>query len=48
MPGTALDPAEPLDVDVQQLAGERPFVTVGRLRWLKARELAQADAGQDP
>jgi hypothetical protein len=41
------DPAEFLDVDVQQLARVAALVAVGRLRRLKAAELAQADAQQD-
>ena len=46
VPGAATDPAQFLDVDVDQLAGPLALVAVGRLDRLKPRELAQADAGQ--
>jgi hypothetical protein len=41
------DAPELFDVDVQQLAGVAALVAVGRLEWLEARELAQADALED-
>jgi hypothetical protein len=35
-----------LDVDMDQLAGSRPLVAVGWLRWLEAAALAEADSLQ--
>jgi len=43
---TALDAAELLDVDVDQLAGTPTLIAVGRLGRLQPRELAQPDAQQ--
>jgi hypothetical protein len=44
--GAALDAAQLLDVDVDQLAGALAFVATGRLEAQPA-ELAHPDAGQD-
>jgi hypothetical protein len=45
--GAAVDAAELLDVDVDQLAGDRAFVAVGGLE-PEAAELAHPDPDQDP
>src|SRR6266849_7855764 len=42
------DPAELLDIDVDELASTLFLVAVRRLEWLQPPELAQPDPGQDP
>ena len=44
----ALDRAQLLDVDVDQLARSGALIAVRRLGRLEPAELAQADSGQDP
>jgi hypothetical protein len=48
MSSPALDAAELLDVDVDQLTRPAALVAVRRLGWLQAAELAEADSLQDP
>ena len=45
-PAPPLDPTEPLDIDVDQLAGPVALVTLGGLETDPA-ELAHPDPGQD-
>ena len=42
------DPAELLDIDVDELASTLFLVTVRQLEWLQPPVLAQPDPGQDP
>ena len=44
----ALDRAQLLDLDVDQLARSGALIAVRRLGRLEPAELAQADSGQDP
>jgi hypothetical protein len=44
---TRADPAELLDIDVQQLARPLALVAIGRLGGLEPGELAEPDPGQD-
>ena len=48
MPGPCADPPQLLDVDVDQLSGALSLVAVGRLGWLQAAALAEADPRQPP
>jgi len=44
----AADPAELLDIDVDQLARPLAFVAIGRLGWSEAAALAEPDLLQPP